>query len=325
MSDSFLASRGFPYLVQNNERRNVKVAILGCGPSGLLAAHACYISDVEFDIYSKKRKSELFGSQYLHNPIPQLTPLSDQGVPVKYITLGTPEEYRRKTHGKWWDGHVGQDEFEPDHTAWDIRQTYDKLWHLYWRKIKDFDIKDLSWEHQAHPDAAVSYTLGMNSDIGISGGNEYDLVVSTVPRTLWERNGDEFIFSEGWALGDAPERGVFVEDILKEMGEIDGGFFYSVDGGMPNNYIICDGTSETAWTRLSKVYGYATVEWPHHVPQPHPLATRVTKPLHYTPGKSQGRVPSRNWLHVGRYGKWEKGVVVTDAFDEVYKKIQEMK
>lgn len=326
MSDSFLASRGFPYLVQNNERRNVKVAILGCGPSGLLAAHACYISDVEFDIYSKKRKSELFGSQYLHNPIPQLTPLSDQGVPVKYITLGTPEEYRRKTHGKWWDGHVAPEEFEPDHTAWDIRQAYDMLWSLYWRKIQNYDVKEASLALQAFPDEAVSYDLEQNEVLGIGNKkNQYDLIVSTIPRTIWEREGDEFIFSEGWALGDAPERGIFVEEVLKLMGENGGGFLPSVNGEMPDNHIICDGTTGASWTRLSKVYGYATVEWPHHVPKPHPLATRVTKPLHYTPGPSQGDVPNSEWLHVGRYGEWKKGVVVTDAFDEVYKKIQEMK
>ena len=304
----------------------MKVAILGCGPSGLLAAHACYISDVEFDIYSKKRKSELFGSQYLHNPIPQLTPLSDQGVPVKYITLGTPEEYRRKTHGKWWDGHVAPEEFEPDHTAWDIRQAYDMLWSLYWRKIQNYDVKEASLALQAFPDEAVSYDLEQNEVLGIGNKkNQYDLIVSTIPRTIWEREGDEFIFSEGWALGDAPERGVFVEEVLKEMGENDGGFFSSVNDGMPDNHIICDGTTGASWTRLSKVYGYASVEWPHHVPQPHPLASRVTKPLHYTPGPSQGDVPNSEWLHVGRYGEWKKGVVVTDAFDEVYKKIQEMK
>lgn len=303
----------------------MKVAILGCGPAGLLAAHACYISDVEFDIFSKKRKSELFGSQYLHNPIPELTDYRDDGVPVKYITLGTPEEYRRKTHGKWWDGQVAPEEFEPDHTAWDIRQAYDRLWNLYWRKVTNFDINAASHALQAYPDEAVSYEIGMNSCIGIKGKDEYDLVVSTVPRTLWKREGDEYIFSEGWALGDAPERGVFVEEVLKEMGENDGGFFSSVNDGMPDNHIICDGTSDVPWTRLSKVYGYASVEWPHHVPQPHPLATRVTKPLHCTPGPSQGQAPSRNWLHVGRYGQWEKGVVVTDAFDQVYKKLQEMK
>lgn len=304
----------------------MKVAILGCGPSGLLAAHACYISDVEFDIYSKKRKSELFGSQYLHNPIPQLTPLSDQGVPVKYITLGTPEEYRRKTHGKWWDGHVAPEEFEPDHTAWDIRQAYDMLWSLYWRKIQNYDVKEASLALQAFPDEAVSYDLEQNEVLGIGNKkNQYDLIVSTIPRTIWEREGDEFIFSEGWALGDAPERGIFVEEVLKLIGENDGGFFSSVNDGMPDNHIICDGTTGASWTRLSKVYGYATVEWPHHVPKPHPLATRVTKPLHYTPGPSQGDVPNSEWLHVGRYGEWKKGVVVTDAFDEVYKKIQEMK
>ncbi|QNJ55376.1 oxidoreductase [Gordonia phage LittleFella] len=291
----------------------MRAAILGCGPTGLLAAHACAMNYVDVAIFSKKRKSELYGSQYLHNPIPGLTPEYDQGVPVKYVTRGTPEEYRRKTHGKWWDGHIGANEFEPDHTAWNIRHAYDVLWGQYSRFIQDYTIPEM-------PTYGVS-SLGVSkysaADIVIDDLrlHEYDLVISTVPRPLWAISGDEFIYSEGWALGDAPERGLFVED---EMGFRDENF------SMADNTIVCDGTSQVPWTRLSKVYGYTTVEWPHHVPQPHPKATRVQKPLHYTPAES-GRNPTSEWLHVGRYGQFEKGVVVTDAFDQVVKAIKNLK
>lgn len=290
------------------------VAILGCGPTGLLAAHACSLEGYDFEIFSKKRKSELFGSQYLHNPIPGITAENDEGVPVKYIVKGTPEEYRRKTHGKWWDGHVAPEEFEPDHTAWDIRQAYDALWRKYVGDIEMYNIPTRG--------ALAGFFQRESSDIGVGGYvswdlglKEYELVISTVPRDIWKVPGEEFVYSEGWALGDAPERGVFVEDIVGNFGK----------DGLADNQIICDGTDYVPWTRLSKVYGYTSIEWPHHAAQPHQQATLVRKPLHYTPAASQNANPTANWLHVGRYGQFEKGVVVTDAFDQVLKKLKEMK
>ena len=128
----------------------------------------------------------------------------------------------------------------------------------------------------------------------------YDMVISTVPRTIWKVAGEEFIFSEGWALGEAPENGMFCPFTTEN-----------------DNEIICDGTEEHSWTRLSRVFGYTTIEWPHHASKP-PLGgvTKVIKPLRYMQS-SQTPNPTRDWLHVGRYGQWEKGVVVTDAYHQV--------
>lgn len=285
------------YLSTDYRKAVMKVAILGCGPTGLLAAHACAIRGVSYDIFSKKRKSFLFGSQYLHESIRGLN-FPEDGEPVKYITRGTPEEYRRKTHGKWWDGHVAPEEFEPDHTAWDIRQAYDRLWRFYSSDIQHYEIADPSEMDKGHHVAdRVNYDLGLPS---------YDLVISTVPRSIWKVPGEEFIFSEGWALGDAPEQGQFVD--------------FQCD----DNTIICDGTEDVSWTRLSRVFGYTTVEWPHHAPKPPlPGVARVVKPLHYRPN-SQMPNPTAGWLHVGRYGQFQKGIVVTDAFHDVINKLKEM-
>lgn len=272
----------------------MKVAILGCGPTGLLAAHACHMAGVYYEIYSKKRKSQLFGSQYLHEHIPGIT-RSDDHVKVQYITEGTPEQYRRKTHGKWWDGHIAPEDFEPNHLAWNIRQAYDTLWMQYGRSVEDYEIPEVAEGHRVFDQ--VEYELGLS---------EFDLVISTVPRTIWKIPGEEFIFSEGWALGDAPEEGKFVQF------------------NCPENTIICDGTSDVTWTRLSRVFGYTTIEWPHHAPKPPiPGVSRVVKPLHYRP-VAQGANPTADWLHVGRYGKFEKGVVVTDAFHDVKNRLEAM-
>ena len=248
----------------------VRVAILGCGPTGLLAAHACHRAGVSFDIYSVKRKSELYGSQYLHEPIPGLEFACGPETPVKYVVRGTPEEYRRKTHGKWWDGQAAPEEFEPDHVAWDIRQVYMVLWNLYWRKINDFSIPTPEQQEREFQEFAGSMVQPHDPPYPDEyvmeeiNGHLYDLIISTIPRNTWIRPGDKATWSEGWALGDAPERGLFVEDALKN--ELTSGFFYSENGHMPDNHIICDGIDGAAWTRLSRVHGYTTVEWPHHLP-----------------------------------------------------------
>lgn len=299
-----------------------RVAILGCGPTGLLAAHACRMADVDYDVYSTKRKSELFGSQYLHEPIPGLEFACGPETPVKYVVNGSPEEYRRKTHGKWWDGQIAAEDFQTDHVAWDIRQAYSALWNLYNRKINDFSIPtpEQQWrEFVEFGGAADGYSSTppypdeyVMEEIN---GHLYDLIISTIPRNTWRREGDEFIFSEGWALGDAPERGVMVDDAVDYEDGVQ---------EMPDNTIVCDGTSDVSWTRLSRVHGYTTVEWPHHIAQPHPSASMVVKSLSYAPGTRQGPVPSDAWLHVGRYGEWKKGVVVTDAYHQVEKALKEL-
>ena len=278
----------------------MKVAILGCGPTGLLAAHACKLEGADFEIFSKKRKSQLFGSQYLHQPIPEVTRY-DEHVGVKYVTLGTPEEYRRKTHGKWWDGHIAQEDFEPDHIAWNIRTAYDTLWQLYGHGVHHYEF--ITDEGKLRQYRGTTFDVA-RYDLQLTN---FDLVINTMPRTIWQVPGDEFIFSEGWALGDAPEEGKFIPHEITD------------------NTIICDGTPDTAWTRLSRVFGYGSVEWPHHTPRPPlPGVAMVTKPLHYLPS-TQVANPTAEWLHVGRYGKFEKGVVVTDAFEDVLRKLQEMK
>ena len=273
----------------------IKVAILGCGPTGLLAAHACAQNGVEYKVFSKRRKSFLFGSQYLHNPIPGLD--VGPGAPVKYVTIGSPEEYRRKTHGKFWDGIIAPEDFETDHMAWNIRHAYDLLWQRYGRYVVDYEIVQ-----DDHHGTFRSTWM----DLALS---HFDLVVSTVPRRVWKMPGEEFVYSEGWAAGDAPEHGLFVP--------------YDT----PENTIICDGSDDVSWNRLSRVFGYTTVEWPNDFEQKPPIANvaKIMKPLRYMENGSDNPANQPKVLHVGRYGKWQKGVVVTDAYDDVDRRLKEMK
>lgn len=256
------------------------VAILGCGPAGLLAAHAAVLSGWDFHIYSRKEKSKLYGAQYLHAPIPGL----DTGDPkmVRYVLRGTPEEYRRKVYGDSWDGTTSPEDLMNMHGAWDIRAAYDKLWSMYEAEIGTAEINHHSVK-----------TLRGHWD-------DYDLVISSVPRTVWDDDNSHFERTYVWALGDTDVQRIFWDrpDIFT---------------------VMCDGTSEKPWYRVSNIFGYATIEWPQfhmgvseyngdYNAAPRSGASLVTKPLRYTGNEA------KDFVHVGRYGKWQKGVLTTDAF-----------
>lgn len=139
-----------------------KVAVLGCGPSGLLAVHACHRVGIKPDIYSVKRKSPTGGAMYLHEAIPGLT--SEE--PETYVTFrrkGDAETYARKVYGTPAMEHsvsflrYGDGEQAP---AWDLVTAYELLW-------------------DAHGESVIDGELGAWSLEPIM--EEYDLVISSLP------------------------------------------------------------------------------------------------------------------------------------------------
>jgi hypothetical protein len=256
------------------------VAILGCGPAGLLVAHAANIMDWDFRIYSKKQQSQLFGAQYLHRVIPEL----DCGIPrvVDYTLNGTPEEYRHKVYGDDWDGTVSPEDYMENHHAWDIRKGYQNLWDTYEAEIWDMEILggDVGWMFA--------------EDMKLS---RCDLVISTVPRKLWAQPGDTFESQKIWALGDGEYERVHL-------------------WRPPRFSVVCDGTDKHSWYRVSNIFGYCTMEWPYlgeFSTPPARGASIVEKPLrHYSTAAS-------DFVHLGRYGAWQKGVLTTDAFYDALK------
>ena len=257
------------------------VAILGCGPTGLLAAHAAAMLGWNFRIYSKKRKSFLFGSQYLHEPIPGMT--DPVAAVVGYNLVGTPEGYRQKVYGESYDGTVSPEDLAQDHYAWDIRATYDKLWDAYSGEVEE-------WE--------IVLPMYKSSLYGRLSG--HDLVISTVPRKIWAEQGDTFASQKVWAIGDAPELGQEVPFAPAQ-----------------DFQIICDGTDDVGWYRLSKVFGYTTIEWPENRKPPIPNIAIVEKPLWHDSKAAS------DFVHIGRYGAWQKGVLTTDAFRQAIKVLGE--
>lgn len=116
-----------------------EVAVLGCGPAGLLAAHAVSLEGLQPRIFSMYRRSPIGGAQYLHAPIPELTGDEPDGY-VTFVKDGTRDGYAKKVYGRP-DAEVSWDLFEAgDHQVWNMRLAYDLLWQRYERHITDAQV-----------------------------------------------------------------------------------------------------------------------------------------------------------------------------------------
>lgn len=217
----------------------MRVAVLGCGPTGLVAAQAATSAGADVAIFSKYRKSELFGAQYLHQPIPGI----DAGQPalLTYSLQGTDDGYRAKVYGDRWTGEVSTEKYNGMSVAYDIRSTYNALWDYFSGAIND---------------ALLDY----DSVKGIV--DRFDLVISSIPAPVLCRGGCTFASQDIWAMGDAPERGQFVP-------------YHDID----DNSVICNGEDAPSWYRLSHIFGYKTVEWSQNVRKPPMPVSEVRKPL----------------------------------------------
>ena len=270
------------------------VAILGCGPAGLMVAHAANMMGWSFNVYSRRMKSTLHGAQYLHKPIPKVD--TDGPHLVEYKLRGTPEEYRHKVYGNSWDGTVSPEDFLEHHNAWDLRRAYEWLWKQYESAIIDYIIPtkgNLALAGKETAEWIIDYEKGLRGA---------DLVVSTVPRKIWAAEGDVFESTKIWALGDS---------------DPDGGL-----ASQPDFTVICDGTDLCNWYRSAKIFNHSTLEWPYFKLWERPPwngAVIVEKPLRCD------SVAAGHYVHLGRYGAWEKGILTSDVFYQAMQVLAEDK
>lgn len=219
----------------------MRIAVLGAGPAGLFAVHAA-ITRHQVDLFSLGFKSQLYGAQYLHEPIPGLITKVGR---IRYELRGTTEQYREKVYGPGQnDLSVSPERYLGASRAFDIRLAYDDAWKLYSRRIQKAWVDDL-WVRN-HLDL-------------------YDLIISTVPahNICLDREWHNFHVRQAYAIGDAPE--------------LDARCPVTV----PEGSVVCNGEDDPAWYRASNIFGYRTAEWPYFakasdVPA---NATLIAKPL----------------------------------------------
>lgn len=132
----------------------MKIAILGCGPAGLLAAHAAVRRDHDVAILSKPAKSNIGGAQYLHSSVPDVTSHRSDGF-VRFYYEGTKEGYAKKVYGDpnaevsfgRWKGMV---------QMWNLRTAYDRLWEMYHGLIIPTEITSADMSQFAGYDLVIS-------------------------------------------------------------------------------------------------------------------------------------------------------------------------
>lgn len=254
----------------------MKVIVLGCGPAGLMATHAFAIAGHDVLVFSRKRKSEMYGAQYLHAPIPGMTEKAP--IKVRYTLTGTVAQYRAKVYGSDSRVEVSPESLVGNHDGWDIRDTYANLWATYGRFVQDVDL-----DPQALKEIQKAYMP--------------DLIVNTVPRPLLCSDDEHsFISQAAWAIGDAPERGVFCPVVS------------------PPNTVRCNGEDVPGWYRSATVFGYSTAEWPFPQKPPYSGVSEFIKPLRHNCTCHGDDV-----VHMGRFGKWSKGALSHEAFFESQK------
>lgn len=258
----------------------IRVAVLGCGPAGMFAAHAAVEGEAQVNIFSKARKSYMRGAQYLHRPIPGL---SGDPFEVEYQLKGSVDGYRDKVYGDMGDILVSPETLVGVSKAWDIREAYDAAWELYGHKVTDVDFG----------------TMGDPGSFFRNLSNNYDLVVSTIPAPLLcqRKTAHKFRAQHVW-----------VTENIKSLGE----FEYSPhDDTLADNLVVCSGDPDDWWYRQSRIHGWENTEYPlDHKPRETGQfkVHDVTKPL------SHDCDCHPEFARAGRYGVWKKGVLSHEAY-----------
>lgn len=134
-----------------------KVAVLGCGPAGLLACHAAVRAGHSPVVFSRAVPSAIGGAQYLHQAIPGITKADPDGV-VEFVKYGNEHGYAKKVYNDPYAKTSWYDYEEGPHNIWNMRRAYDKLWKKYSPLITD-----LKLDHAAAASLCRTFPLVMNT------------------------------------------------------------------------------------------------------------------------------------------------------------------
>lgn len=266
-----------------NWRKQTKtVGVLGCGPAGLFAASAAADLGYAVRIFSRARQSEMFGAQYLHQPVPGLSEPNAFSL-VEYRLEGSLAGYAEKVYGPTFDpANVSPASLTGQHPAWNIRAAYDRAWGRWGGKVEDTAITP-AW---------LDTTAAYAAEAGVWRW------IWSIPLQPFCEAGHTFSAREVWAKGDAPERNSYCPV------------------SVPPWTVVCNGEKSPGWYRASNVFGYKTAEWPQEKKPPVSDVARVVKPIgnNCTCWATIGRAPV---LRVGRYGRWVKGELSHQAYERV--------
>jgi hypothetical protein len=261
------------------------IAILGTGPAGLLAAHACEVSRCPYVLFGLGAKSILGGAQFLHRAIPGIND-NDPDVTLRYLMAGDPRSYQAKVYGTedvpfTSAARIHSGEEVP---AWSLSNTYNQLWSVMEGSINQVTI-DARWMADQ-----------LDAD-------NFAFVVSTIPRPALCLTHAGMVQDRAHAFVSQPVR------ISEECAFGDG----------MDNTIVYDGTPNVSWYRTSRIFGVGGTEWGESAKELKLWTPTITvkKPLRTDCHCWYGRV-----LFAGRFGTWRKGVLAHEAYSDVLAVLQ---
>lgn len=265
------------------------IAILGTGPAGLMAAHACAISGRPFSLFSlpgqdgEVHPSPIGGAQFIHAAVPMLVDPDSPDFLVKYLKIGTGAGYAEKVYSS--NPHVpfvSYDNVEDGEVqpAWNLRKLYDKMWESIAGNGTSVNVERITAE----------MLQGWVED------EIWDFIVSTIPRPA--------LCLSHAGINPSPHGFLSQEVFLLNSDYAD----------IELNTIVYNGYKEPSWYRASNLDGQQSVEWadPKCLPPwGRDQMVRVSKPIVHGCDCWQDN-PDIHFA--GRFGKWQKGILVHDGF-----------
>jgi hypothetical protein len=199
----------------------VKVAVIGCGPAGLAAAHAAVGLGADVRVYAPKVKTPQRGPLLIQRAIPGINTGHPDGTIHQKVIGGSILDYRYKLYG---DVNIGinGDILKPYYHAWRHGETYDRLWGMYQDLIVPVMIAPSELEKMHY---------------------SFDLVVSTANASR---------MCQGGSLREV------VHNFESATVYVTQDYSYP---GQPDNTIIFNAGLEYPWVRSSRVFGVGSTEW----------------------------------------------------------------
>jgi FAD binding domain len=269
------------------------IAILGAGPAGLMAAHACAIKGKPFAVFAigdevnGVTKSKLGGAQFLHRAVPLLNDESPDAI-ITYKVTGTPSGYRTKVYGDEDVPFVSMEHVRDGQEveAWSLLNTYDRLWEGLAGKGQSINMETVD---------AKTVAEWLEED-------KFAQIISTIPKP------NLCLTYQGYV--DQPKAHTFVSQRIRISNEP------ALD---LENTIVYDGTQDVSWYRTSNLFGCGSTEWGEFMREKalHFHTVNVRKPVRTDCRCFDGQV-----LFTGRFGAWRKGILTHHAFVETWKMLE---
>lgn len=273
----------------------MSVAILGTGPAGMLAAQACALTGTPFSLFGAPdasghvQPSVITGAQFMHVAIPTLRDENAPEFSITYRKLGDAAGYRNKVYGDdpsvpfvSFD-NINDGEVVP---AWSLQRLYGELWHAI-----------------AGSGRSVN-TLKVDAQMLDEWFEKemWDLVVSTIPRPALCRTHA--------GMDDRAPHGFMSQEVAIVDDE---------DYGIPFNTITYNGGPDMSWYRSSNINGNQSTEW--RVDNLPPWLKEQAKIIRKPTGHTCDCWAGKPIVFAGRFGKWDKKVLVQDGFIETFQAI----